>query len=204
MAIKRVYVPEEKVPAMVEALVARVSREVVGDGLVPEVTMGPIHRQQDKKRLEVMLEDAVERGATVHRPARLRDEDAGSGGYFVSPAVVQGAPEEATIVAEEQFGPAVPVLGYGSLDEAVARANDTSYGLCASVWTADAELAGRLSRRLEAGTVFVNAHGTSAMDHRAPFGGWKHSGLGVELGPEGMLAFTRQRTILEFPPLEVR
>lgn len=204
MAVKRLYVPEEKVPAMVEALVARVGREVVGDGLAPEVTMGPIHRAQDQRRLEDMLDDATARGATVHRPAHLRDEDAGSGGYFVSPAVVEGAPEQSSIVAEEQFGPAVPVLGYRDLDEAVARANDTAYGLCASVWTADSELAGRLSRRLEAGTVFVNAHGTSAMDHRAPFGGWKHSGLGVELGPEGMSAFTRSRTILEFSPLEVR
>jgi acyl-CoA reductase-like NAD-dependent aldehyde dehydrogenase len=204
MAIKRLFVPEQKVPAMVEALVARVGREVVGDGLVPEVTMGPIHRAPDRKRIEDMLDDAAARGATVHRPARLRDEDAGSGGYFVSPAIVEGAPDNAVIVAEEQFGPALPVLGYRDMDEALARANDTSYGLCASVWTGDAELAGRLSRSLEAGTIFVNAHGTSAMDHRAPFGGWKHSGFGVELGPEGMLAFTRPRTILEFPAPEVR
>jgi acyl-CoA reductase-like NAD-dependent aldehyde dehydrogenase len=117
---------------------------------------------------------------------------------------VEGAPDDAAIVAEEQFGPAVPVLGYRTIDEAVARANDTSYGLCASVWTSDAELAAQLSRRLEAGTIFVNAHGTSAMDHRAPFGGWKRSGFGVELGPEGMLAFTRPRTILEFAAQEVR
>ncbi len=204
MAIKRLYVPEAKVPAMVEALVARIGREVVGNGLEPEVTMGPVHREPDRRRIEAMLEDAAGRGATVHRPARLRDEAASSGGYFVSPAVVEGAPDDASIVAEEQFGPALPVLGYRDVDEALARANDTSYGLCASVWTGDMELAGRLSRQLEAGTVFVNAHGTSAMDHRAPFGGWKHSGFGVELGPEGMLAFTRPRTILEFAASEVR
>jgi acyl-CoA reductase-like NAD-dependent aldehyde dehydrogenase len=64
--------------------------------------------------------------------------------------------------------------------------------------TGDSELAERFTSRLEAGTVFVNNHGTSAMDHRAPFGGWKHSGFGVELGPEGMLAFSRLRTVLEF------
>lgn len=198
MAIKRVYVERSKVPAMVEALVDRVGREVVGDGLVPEVTMGPVHRQADQRRVEGMLEEAESLGAKVHRPASVRAEDADAGGYFVSPAVVAGAPDTAAIVAEEQFGPAVPVLGYDSLEEALQRANDTSYGLCASVWSGDRELAARLSRRLEAGTVFVNNHGTSAMDHRAPFGGWKQSGLGAELGPEGMLAFTRTRTILEF------
>ena len=199
MAVKRLYVPEDKVPAMVEALVARIGREVVGDGLAEEVTMGPVHRDPDRRRVEGMLEEAAALGARVHRPAPVRDEDAGSGGYFVPPAVVEGAPDDARIVCDEQFGPALPVLGYRDLDEAVARANDTPYGLCASIWTADAALATEISGRLEAGTVFVNAHGTSAMDHRAPFGGWKHSGFGVELGPEGMLAFTRPKTILEFP-----
>jgi acyl-CoA reductase-like NAD-dependent aldehyde dehydrogenase len=148
-----------------------------------------------------MIADALARGATVHRPARVRDEDAGNGGYLVSPAVVVGAPDDASIVCDEQFAPALPVLGYRDIDDAVARANDTEFGLCASVWTADAELAGDVAGRLEAGTVFVNGHGTSVMDHRAPFGGWKQSGFGLELGPEGMAAFTRPKTILELPPL---
>jgi acyl-CoA reductase-like NAD-dependent aldehyde dehydrogenase len=199
MAIKRLYVPEEKVGAMVEALVDRVSREVVGDGLAPDVTMGPVHRPAARDRVEGMLEDAAARGARVHRPGRVRDEDAGAGGYLVSPAIVEAAPDDAPIVYEEQFAPALPVLGYRSVEEALARANDTSFGLCASIWTADADLAADASRRLQAGTVFVNNHGTSAMDHRAPFGGWKQSGYGVELGPEGMLAFTRPKTVLEFP-----
>jgi acyl-CoA reductase-like NAD-dependent aldehyde dehydrogenase len=196
--VKRIYVERPKVSAMVEALADRISREVVGDGLAEEVTMGPVHRESDRRRVEGMLDEAQSLGAKVHRPARLRHEDAGSGGYFVSPAVVEGAPDGAAIVAEEQFGPAVPVLGYDTVDEALARANDTSYGLCASVWSADHEVADRLASQLQAGTVFVNNHGTSAMDHRAPFGGWKHSGFGVELGPEGMLAFARLRTVLEF------
>jgi acyl-CoA reductase-like NAD-dependent aldehyde dehydrogenase len=79
------------------------------------------------------------------------------------------------------------------------RANDTPFGLCASIWTGDGDLAADAARRFEAGTVFVNNHGTAAMDHRAPFGGWKQSGYGLELGPEGMLAFTHPKTILQFP-----
>jgi len=199
MAIKRLYVPEDKVRTMVDALVARVGTEVVGDGLAPEVTMGPVHRPAARQRVEAMLEEAAERGARVHRPARVREEDAAAGGYLVSPAIVEGAPDDAQIVCEEQFAPALPVLGYREVDEAVRRANDSPYGLCASIWTADEELAGATAHRLEAGTVFVNNHGTAAMDVRAPFGGWKQSGYGLELGPEGMLAFTRPKTILQFP-----
>lgn len=199
MAVKRVYVPSAKVGAMVDALVARVGREVLGDGLSDEVTMGPLHRGNDRARVQGFLEDATARGARIHQPARLRDEVAADGGHFVSPAIVEGAPDDALIVREEQFGPALPVLGYDSLPEAIERANDTSYGLCASIWTGDSDLATKVADQLQAGTIFVNNHGTAAMDHRAPFGGWKQSGFGVELGPEGMLAFTRPKTILQFP-----
>ena len=199
MAVKRLYVPEAKVRDMVEALVARVGAEVVGDGLVPEVTMGPVHRPAARDRVEAMLDEAAGRGATVHRPAHLRPDDVAAGGYLVSPAIVEGAPDDAQIVCEEQFAPALPVLGYRDVDDALRRANDSPYGLCASIWTADGDLAADAARRFEAGTVFVNNHGTAAMDHRAPFGGWKQSGYGLELGPEGMLAFTRPKTVLEFP-----
>ena len=201
MAIKRLYVPEDKVGAMVDALVARVGQEVVGDGLAPETTMGPVHMASARQRVEAMIADARQRGATVHRPARVRDEDADNGGYLVSPAIVVGAPDDATLVRGEQFAPALPVLGYRDVEDALARANDTEFGLCASVWTGDGALAADLAGRHEAGTVFVNGHGTSAMDHRAPFGGWKQSGFGLELGIEGMAAFTRPKTILELPPL---
>jgi len=163
--------------------------------------MGPVHMASARQRVEAMIADARQRGATVHRPARVRDEDADNGGYLVSPAIVVGAPDDATLVRGEQFAPALPVLGYRDVEDALARANDTEFGLCASVWTGDGALAADLAGRLEAGTVFVNGHGTSAMDHRAPFGGWKQSGFGLELGIEGMAAFTRPKTILELPPL---
>jgi acyl-CoA reductase-like NAD-dependent aldehyde dehydrogenase len=199
MAIKRLYVPEERRAQFVDALVERVSREVVGDGLVDEVTMGPVHRPEAQAFVEGLVAQAEQVGAKVHRPGTVRAEDASSGGYFVSPAIVDGPPPDARIVREEQFAPALPVIGYSSLEEAVAAANDTEYGLCASVWSNDSDLAAGIARRLEAGTVFVNTHGMSAMDPRAPMGGWKQSGFGVELGPEGMRAFTRPRVIITNP-----
>jgi acyl-CoA reductase-like NAD-dependent aldehyde dehydrogenase len=92
--------------------------------------------------------------------------------------------------------PALPVLAYRDVDEAVAAANGGDFGLCASIWSGDDRLAASVAHRLDAGTVFVNTHGMPAMDFRAPMGGWKASGFGVELGAEGMRAFTRPRTIL--------
>ena len=100
---------------------------------------------------------------------------------------------------EEQFAPALPVIPYDDIEEALGAANDTSYGLCASVWSNDPTLAADVAARLSAGTVFVNAHGLSAIDMYAPMGGWKQSGFGVELGTEGMQAFARQRVRVSRP-----
>jgi acyl-CoA reductase-like NAD-dependent aldehyde dehydrogenase len=199
MAIKRLYVPEGRVGEMAEALAARLCAEVVGDGLADGVTMGPVHLAPAAARVEALIAEAEHLGAKVLRPARVREEDVAAGGYFVSPAVVVGPPPTAGIVVEEQFAPALPVLGYRDLDHAVAMANDTEFGLCASVWSNDGALADSVAARLEAGTVFVNAHGMSAMDPSAPMGGWKSSGFGVELGPEGMQAFTRPQVVLHHP-----
>jgi acyl-CoA reductase-like NAD-dependent aldehyde dehydrogenase len=199
MAIKRLYVHRDRLGDLVEALNVRLAAEVVGDGLVEGVTMGPVHRPEARDRVEGLIDEAASSGARVHRPATVRPEDAGSGGYLVSPALVESPPPGSRIVREEQFAPALPVLAYSDIEEAVAAANDTTFGLCASVWSNDEELAASIAHRLEAGTVFVNSHGMSAMDFRAPMGGWKQSGFGVELGPEGMRAFTRPRTVLTSP-----
>lgn len=195
MAVKRVFVPEDRKDALVEALAQRLAREVVGDGLRPGVTMGPVHTDAARRRAETMVGEAAAAGARVLRPGTLVDEDVAAGGYLVSPALVCDPPPDARIVVDEQFAPVLPVIGYRRLDEAVSQANATPFGLCASVWTHDDGLADTVSRQLQAGTVFVNDHGMSAMDHLAPLGGWKASGLGAELGPEGMADLTRARVL---------
>jgi acyl-CoA reductase-like NAD-dependent aldehyde dehydrogenase len=199
MAVKRLYVHRDRMAETVDALHARLAREVVGDGLVEEVTMGPVHTAAARDRVEAFIAEAESAGATVHRPGRLRAEDEGSGGYFVPPALVEAPPAESGIVREEQFAPALPVIPYTDLEGAVTAANDTAFGLCASVWSNDDALAADVASRLRAGIVWMNAHGMTAVDMYAPMGGWKQSGFGVELGIEGMQAFARQRVQVRRP-----
>lgn len=195
MAIKRLYAPAARVGELVAALVARGAREIVGDPLADGVTLGPVHTARSRDFVEGLLTEAAGCGARVHRTGTLRDADAHTGGYFVLPAVVEAPARETRIVREEQFAPALPVLPYDDLDDAVAQANDSEYGLSASIWTADEVLATSVAARLEAGSVWINHHGTGAVDPRVPFGGWKQSGIGRELGVEGVLAYTRPRGI---------
>jgi len=192
MAVKRLYVPADRLAAWRDALVAALSRTVVGDGLDEGVTMGPVHTEAARDRVEDMIALAAIGASQVIRPGTVVDP---GHGWRVSPALVIDPDPGTPLVSEEQFAPALPVLAYTDLDGAVAAANDTAFGLCASVWSDDVELADSVAERLEAGTVWVNAHGMGAMDHLAPMGGWGQSGLGLELGLEGMSVLTRPRVL---------
>ncbi|MGD0391098.1 MAG: aldehyde dehydrogenase family protein [Acidimicrobiales bacterium] len=192
MAIKRLYLPAERLPEWRDALADRLSLAVVGDGLEEAVTMGPVHTEAARDRVEALIVDAAGVGGVVVRPASV----VGPGsGWTVSPALVVAPDPGAGIVREEQFAPALPLLPYERIDDAVEAANDTRFGLCASVWSRDLDLADSVAQRLSAGTVWTNAHGIGAMDHLAPMGGWRESGLGLEMGEEGMAAFSRPRVL---------
>jgi acyl-CoA reductase-like NAD-dependent aldehyde dehydrogenase len=114
-------------------------------------------------------------------------------GYFFQPTVLADVPDEAAVVGDEQFGPVLPILRYSAVDDAVTRANSTMYGLCGSVWGADADAARDVAERLECGTTFVNTH--AALLPTVPFGGSKWSGVGVENGLDGLLAFTEPQVV---------
>jgi acyl-CoA reductase-like NAD-dependent aldehyde dehydrogenase len=200
MAAKRIYAPRARVNELVDALVARLEREVVGDGLAPEVTLGPLHTQVGYQRVTDMIADARERGGGVVAGGSMRDADRDSGGYFIQPTVVTDVTPDAPVVADEQFGPVLPVLAFDDIDEAVQAANATAFGLTASVWSADDALADRVASALVAGTVSINCHGIAAQDPRLPFGGVRTSGMGRELGPEGVRAFTQTRSFVRQDP----
>jgi acyl-CoA reductase-like NAD-dependent aldehyde dehydrogenase len=114
-------------------------------------------------------------------------------GYFVRPTIVRDIPDDARLVREEQFGPVLPVLRYSDLDDAIARTNDSEYGLGATVWGKDLERAYEVASRIDSGTVWVNKHLELRPD--VPFSGAKQSGHGTELGHEGLEEFTQARII---------
>ncbi len=199
MAIKRLYAPTERVDDLAEAILARCEREVIGDGLAHDTTLGPLHTRAGRDRVQTLVADARARGATVRTGGRIRDADADADGYFVLPTVVTDLGPGSALAAEEQFGPVLPILGYRGIDDAVTAANATDFGLTASVWTHDDALADRVAAQLVAGTVSINCHGMAAQDPRLPFGGVGQSGLGRELGPDGIRAFTQPRAFVRHP-----
>src|SRR5262249_26862436 len=139
MAIKRIYVPTAMQAPFVEAFTKNAARIIAGDGLDPDVTMGPQHTAAGQARGIAILDDAMQHGATVHSVGGVKDYDVFREGYFMHPSIVTNAPDESRLVQEEQFCPAVPVLTYDDLDDAIERANDTIFGLGASVWSRDAD-----------------------------------------------------------------
>ena len=199
MAIKRLYAPAERVGELAEAVLARCEREVVGDGLAEETTLGPLHTEAGRDRVAALVGDAEAHGASVRTAGRIREADADSGGYFALPTVVTDLAPDSRLATEVQFGPVLPIFGYDDIDDAVTAANATEFGLTASVWTGDDALADRIAGQLVAGTVSVNCHGLAAQDPRLPFGGCGQSGIGRELGVEGIRAFTQPRTFVRHP-----
>jgi acyl-CoA reductase-like NAD-dependent aldehyde dehydrogenase len=184
MAAKRLYVHSSIASAFTEAYLAAAARVLVtGDPLADGVTMGPVVTREAAERVRGLLT-----GGTVHRLGSSRDF---GDGYFVEPALVTGLGDDAPLVAQEQFGPAVPLLVFDDEDDVVARANAGELGLAASVWSADEERAFAFGSRLEAGFVFVNTHNRTGMSLRAPFGGVKASGWGREYGEEGLREYTQ-------------
>jgi acyl-CoA reductase-like NAD-dependent aldehyde dehydrogenase len=195
MAIKRIYVPTRRRGDFLDSFCAAAQSLVVGDGLEPAVTMGPLHTQKAQVRAKGLVEDAVRRGAKVKDLGRIDNEATFAGGYFMRPVVVTDIPEDAPLMTEEQFCPAVPVATYDDLDDAIARANRSVYGLSGSVWSRDVDRALDVARKLEAGQVWINSHGVHAINHLAPYGGVKQSGIGRKSGIEGIREYLQSQTI---------
>jgi acyl-CoA reductase-like NAD-dependent aldehyde dehydrogenase len=188
LAIKRVYVPEAMYEAMCEELVALAKAAIVGDGLDAATQYGPLQNKAQYEKVKEFLQDAHRHGKVIAGGSALERE-----GYFIAPTIVRDIAEDSRLVREEQFGPVLPVLKYSDLDDAIARANDSEYGLGGTVWGADLNRAYSVAQRIASGTVWVNKHLDLPPD--IPFAGAKQSGLGAEMGQEGLEAFTQVRII---------
>ncbi len=188
-AIKRVYVHEDQYAAFLEHLGAAAARTRVGDGFDDASQIGPLNNAPQLERVTELVEDAKRNGARVVAGG----ERVGDRGYFFAPTIVGDVADGIRLVDEEQFGPALPIIPYADVDDAVARANATHFGLSGSVWSSDVARATDVARELECGTAWVNQH-LNVLPH-APFGGAKWSGIGVENGPWGLLGFTELQTV---------
>jgi acyl-CoA reductase-like NAD-dependent aldehyde dehydrogenase len=186
---KRVYVPDALYESAVEAFAAGASAIEVGPPSNPTSQMGPLSTRPQFERIRELTSDAIANGARVVTGGAAVDGP----GYFFPPTVLADVAEGVRVVDEEQFGPVMPILRYTDVEDAVARANDTMFGLCGSVWGADADAARAVAERLECGNSFVNTH--AALLPTVPFSGSKWSGLGVENGLDGLLAFTEQQVV---------
>src|SRR5258708_28268061 len=162
MAIKRIYVPARRRDEFLESFCRAAESLVVGDGLDPAVPRGRLHTRKAQLRAEGLLEDAVRRGANVANLGRVDNEATFSDGYFMRPVVVTDIPEDAPLMTEEQFCPAIPVATYDDLGDAITRANQSIYGLSGSVWSRDVSRAVDVARKVEAGQVWINSHGPGA------------------------------------------
>jgi len=195
MAMKRLYVHRSRFDEVVDGLSAIASKQVVGDGLRPETTMGPLNNQRQLKVVQDMIEQARLQGASVQELGVIPDMKGYREGYFQRPTLVLGPSHSLDVVREEQFGPALPIMPFETEEQGIGFANDSRFALCSSVWSADPERAMSVARQLEAGYTYLNGHGPLAQDNRAPFGGFKHSGFGRNLGFEGIEGFLSPQSI---------
>ncbi|MDG5487791.1 aldehyde dehydrogenase family protein [Sphingomonas sp. BGYR3] len=191
IASKRIYVHRSIHADFVAAFTDYARGIRVGDGMDPDTDLGPIQNRMQYDKLRSLFADVAEQGHKVTIGGTI---DESLPGNFVPVTVVDNPPDDSRIVREEPFGPIVPILAFDEIDEVVARANDTPFGLAASVWGKDREAAIAVAERIEAGTVWVNEIHIHGID--IPFGGHKQSGLGVENGAEGLAEFTNTKTYM--------
>ena len=190
IATKRMYVHRDVYEPLKLALVAYAKTVTVGDGAQQGTQIGPINNKQQYDRVLELIQDAKDCGYSF----LIGGETPDAPGYFIPVTILDNPPENSRIVQEEQFGPVLPLIAFDDVEDAVARANATDYGLGGSVWGTDEDAALAVAERIASGTVWVNE--TQHLSPTVAFGGMKQSGVGVEGGREGLLEYTNTQTIV--------
>ncbi|WP_298471402.1 aldehyde dehydrogenase family protein [uncultured Erythrobacter sp.] len=190
IAAKRIYIHEDIYDELSQAIADYAKNVVVGDGAEQGTGVGPIQNKKQYDRVLELIEDAKDNG---YKFLLGGDKDPSGTGYFVPLTILDNPPEDARIVAEEQFGPVMPLMKFSSEEEVIQRANNSEYGLAGAVWTADPDKGVEIAEQLETGTVWVNEF--LHLSPFAPFGGHKQSGFGAEYGKEGLKEFTYPQVI---------
>lgn len=190
IAAKRLYVHADIYEPLTRALVDYARGVRLGNGAEQETQLGPVQNAMQFARVAELIDDSKAEGHDFLLGGEIdRDQP----GYFIPVTIIGNPPETSRIVQEEPFGPVLPILKFDDLEDAIARANASDYGLAGSVWTKDIALAGEIARRLETGTVWINE--VQHVTPFQPFAGHKQSGIGVENGLSGLLEYTVAQTV---------
>ena len=185
----RLFVERSIYDQVLAGLKSNVEKMVVDQGFAEKVHVGPVISEQQLARVTSYIDEGKKSGAELITGG----ERVGNGGYFLKPAVFAYKDDSLKLVQEEIFGPVAAVTAFDSLDELISRANATQYGLAAGVWTRDIGKAHRYAHAVQAGTVWINGYGM--IDPAAPFGGYKMSGFGREMGKEAIDLYTQVKTV---------
>lgn len=189
IAAKRFIILESVAEQFTSALVNYFSKLVIGDPLLTQTNVGPLATEQGLLEIERQVNESVAKGAKVlYGGKRIGDK-----GYFFEPTILSNVKKGMPVYDEETFGPIAPIIVVSSVEEAIAVANDTSFGLGATIFSKDIEKAKKLATKIEAGNVFIN--GSVRSDPRVPFGGIKHSGYGRELSDYGIKEFVNIKNV---------
>lgn len=189
VATKRLYVHEDIYDDLRDRLIAIAKTTKIGDGTKQDTDMGPIQNKRQYDRVQELLGDAKKADLTVIECSDIPDGK----GYFIPITIVDNPPEQSRVVQEEAFGPILPMLKFSDVDDVVARANASDYGLAGAVWSKDTDKAMAIALEMETGVVWINQN--LIMIPGAPFAGHKQSGFGVENGMEGLLEYTVPKSI---------
>ena len=190
IAAKRVYIHKDIYDDLSKAIAEYAKSVVVGDGSQQGTGVGPIQNKKQYDRVLELIQDAKDNG---YKFLTGGDKDPSGTGYYVPITILDNPPEDARIVAEEQFGPVMPLLKFDSIDEVIERANNSEYGLAGAVWTKDTDKGVEIAEQLETGTVWINEF--MHLSPFSPFGGHKQSGFGAEYGVDGLKEFTYPQVI---------
>ncbi|KAK5098231.1 hypothetical protein LTS08_006364 [Lithohypha guttulata] len=189
IALKRIFVHEKIFDEFRDAMVEATNNLKMGEGNEPDVFLGPIQNSMQYDKVKGFFQDVEKQGYNI----AVGGTNPSGEGYFITPTIVDRPAEDSRLVLEEPFGPIVPLLSYSTYEEAVEKANNTMYGLGASIWSSDIERANNLATKIEAGNVWVNSH--FQLDPRVPFGGHKQSGIGTEWGVSGLISYCNSQAL---------
>jgi acyl-CoA reductase-like NAD-dependent aldehyde dehydrogenase len=194
LAVKRVFVFDQVADEFIQKLTAKVQRLRLGNGMEKGVLLGPMHTNTQREEVEAQIEEARGRGARILIGGTRPRGDGFERGNYLLPTLLTEVDPGSRVLSEEVFGPALPIVRVRDLDEAMARANDSIYGLGSSIWTRDLNKATRAAEQLEAGYTWINS--AQIIYDELPFGGFKQSGVGKEHGIEALDHYMESKAVV--------